>query len=265
MAVMIVSASIPFSLASASIVCINGFCIVTLGLKLHFQAAARNPSQRQPVHTLPRSLEEHDRVSRGSPLDAAQTPLERLLVVHRLAHHDLREAAGEPPVVVLAAQRPIESRRRNLERVRGGQRVLDVEDDAHLAVHLLAILDADALLGRGRRPRPVDEHAHYLPLRFPAAHDVPHFETVRPRDTLSNRADVLQRLHSSAGRLKPAQYPQIKKVGTSPLGDFLRVAAVKNITRWRFASGSPPGLYLLVPSHATRGLTARPARPTRGL
>src|SRR5258708_1463386 len=130
MAVMIVSASIPFSLASASIVCINGFCIVTLGLKLHFQAAARNPSHRQPVHTLPRTRAEHD-----------------------------------------------------------------------------------------------------APPRFAAAHDLPHFETVRPRDMLSNRADVLQPLHSSGGHLKPAQYPQIKKVGTSPLGDFLRVAAVKNITR----------------------------------
>jgi hypothetical protein len=29
MAVMIVSGSIPFSLASASIVCINGFCIIS--------------------------------------------------------------------------------------------------------------------------------------------------------------------------------------------------------------------------------------------
>ena len=104
-------------------------------------------AMRQAVHT---SLGSSSRTAVS--VDPAKPSLERLLVVHGLADDDLREPAGEPPVVVRAAQRPIESRRRNLERVREGQRVLHVEDGADLAAHLLAILDADAFLGVAAGP-----------------------------------------------------------------------------------------------------------------
>src|SRR3954468_2282038 len=135
MAVMIVSASMPFSLASASIVCINGFCICLS--EFNFQTPAGDQRQRQPMHPSPRSFEQDDVSYSGRALfHSAKPPLERLLVVDRLAHDDLREPAGEPPVVVGAAKRPIEPRRRNLEGVGGGQWILDVEDRAHLAVHL---------------------------------------------------------------------------------------------------------------------------------
>src|SRR5688500_6324923 len=104
-AVMIVSASIPFSLASASIVCINGFCIC-MSLEFHFEPGPRNQPHRQPVHATVGRLEQHVGI-----LDAAQPSFERLLPVHRLAHHELGEPSRDPPVVVGAAKRPIESRR----------------------------------------------------------------------------------------------------------------------------------------------------------
>ena len=63
-----------------------------------------------------------------------------------------------------AAQRPIQSRARKPPACRSErQRVLDVENRAHLAVDLLAVLDADAVLRRRRRPRPVDEDPHHVP------------------------------------------------------------------------------------------------------
>jgi hypothetical protein len=52
----------------------------------------------------------------------------------------------------------------NFERIREGERVLNVENRAHLAVDLLAVFDADALFRRRRRARPVDEHADDMPL-----------------------------------------------------------------------------------------------------
>src|SRR5258705_278426 len=100
MAVMIVSASIPFSLASASIVCINGFCIIFPGQKPPPEPRPGNQLHGQPVHASSGSLEQH-----GGVLAAAQPSFERLLVVARLAAPDLRGPPGEPPVVVLSAQR----------------------------------------------------------------------------------------------------------------------------------------------------------------
>src|SRR5688500_10503264 len=118
---MMVSGSMPFSLASASIVCINGFCMLPItssfhckrateprrhgaslfgspclrasvarDSKLDFQPAARNESQRQPVHSSVRRLEQH-----VAALHPAEPPFERLLVVHRLPDDHLGEPAGE--------------------------------------------------------------------------------------------------------------------------------------------------------------------------
>src|SRR5687768_6981855 len=102
MAVMIVSGSMPFSLARASIVCISGFCIFS---EFHFQPAARNEAQRQAVHPVVGGLEQHRVV-----LDPTQAPFERLLVVHGLAHNDLCQAARETSIVVDMPQWPVESR-----------------------------------------------------------------------------------------------------------------------------------------------------------
>ena len=59
------------------------------------------------------------------------------------------------------------------------QRILDVEDGADLAAHLRAVLDADALLWRGRRPRPVDETRITWPLD---SRRLTMSQTSRPRD-----------------------------------------------------------------------------------
>src|SRR5262245_12175157 len=108
---MIVSASMPFSLASASIVCINGFCIVVTStgqkpdsaygfLELHFEASPCDQSQRQPVSPSIWRFEQHLVL-----IDAVQAAFKRFLVVHRLAHHDLRQPSGESPVVIHVPQR----------------------------------------------------------------------------------------------------------------------------------------------------------------
>jgi hypothetical protein len=142
------------------------------------------------VNAAIRRLEQH-----VSVVDASQPPLERLLSVHRLAHHQLGEPAGKPAVVVGAAKRPIESRRRNLERVREGERILDVEDRAHLAVDLLAIDDADALFRGRRRSRAIDEHTNDVARRFAAALDVPDGQPARRGYAFGNCPNVLQGLH----------------------------------------------------------------------
>ena len=41
--------------------------------------------------------------------DAAQSPADERLTIHRLAHDDLGAAAGEAPIIVDHAQRPVQS------------------------------------------------------------------------------------------------------------------------------------------------------------
>src|SRR6266850_3167384 len=123
MAVTMVSASMPFSLASASIVCISGFCIIVVpttatstghrdteaqrntfsnlrvsvslwlvSSKFHFQPAARDQLHRQPVRSPLGTFQQHGGLSRAVVVHAAQPAFKRLLVVHRFAQDDLREA-----------------------------------------------------------------------------------------------------------------------------------------------------------------------------
>src|SRR5258705_9009159 len=116
MAVTMVSASMPFSLASASIVCINGFCIVVVptaaSSKLNFQSAARDQPHRQPVHACLRTFKQHDRLVSCVSLHTAQPSLKRLLVVNRFTDDDFGEAAGKPPVILRAAQRAVQPKGR---------------------------------------------------------------------------------------------------------------------------------------------------------
>src|SRR5262245_57434338 len=101
-------------------------------------------------------------------VEAAELSLEVPLAVDPLAHHDLRLAAGEPAEVVGPPERPVETRRRDLQRVRRGHDVLDVEDRAELAADVRAIVHADAVCRRGRRPRAIDLHAQHHAGRFTA-------------------------------------------------------------------------------------------------
>src|SRR5262245_7094912 len=95
---MIVSASMPFSLASASIVCISGFCMFFL--KLHLEPAARDEAQREPVNPFVRRLEQHGVALRAAAVDAAQAPVERFLIVDRLPDDNLRAPSAEARVIV---------------------------------------------------------------------------------------------------------------------------------------------------------------------
>ena len=88
-------------------------------------------------------------------LDAGQPAGEMRLAVDRLARHDLRQPADEPPVVGFAAQRPIQPRRRHFEGVARAepcrQFVLDVEQRAEVLADPLAVFDADRFRGRVAR------------------------------------------------------------------------------------------------------------------
>src|SRR6185436_11798856 len=112
MALMTTSGSMPFSLASASIVCCSGFDMSyafsrqpRLPLELHFQVRPCDHADRHAVRPSIIPVDEHV----GS-LDAAEPTLEKPLAVHTLAHDDLRAAAGEAAVVVELPQRTIEPR-----------------------------------------------------------------------------------------------------------------------------------------------------------
>src|SRR6187455_869187 len=105
MAVMIVSASMPFSLARASIVCINGFCMSSFSpsfvsparSELHLEPPTRNQVQREPMQPTVRRLEQHVAV-----LHSPQPPFERLLVVDRLLDHQLGQPSREALVIAHA-------------------------------------------------------------------------------------------------------------------------------------------------------------------
>src|SRR5439155_18348486 len=170
MALITTSGSMPFSLASASIVCCSGFDIL-YPLELHLEIRARDRTERHAVRLPVLAVDQH-----VAALDATEPPPEESLAVDPLAHHDLRDAPGEAAVVVRAAQRAIQPRRRNLERIGGRHDVLDVENRAHLAADVRAVLDAHALLRRRRRPGPVDLHPEHHARRFAPELDVEDLE-----------------------------------------------------------------------------------------
>ena len=152
MALMTTSGSMPFSLASASIVCCNGFDI-------SLQLSARTPLPDSPVnaqrHVMPPSIVGVD--EDVSAVDAAEGSFEERLPVHRFAHHQLGAPATEAPVISGMAEWSIEPRRRDFQRVRRRHHVLDVEHRAQIAADPGAIVDADAVLavaaGPGRSSR----------------------------------------------------------------------------------------------------------------
>src|SRR5262245_19400324 len=198
MAVMIMSGSIPFSLASASIVCINGFCIVVAikyvshgsSSKFHVQAAARNQVQWQPMYPPLRSFEQHVRV-----FDPPQPALERVLVVHSLSNDDLCAPPLEALVIGGIPQRPIQPRRRHLKRVRKGERVFHVENRTDLAVDLLAVVDADAFLRGSRRSWSIDDYAYDVTGCLTPALDVPDGQAARSSHPFGDCPDLRQRFH----------------------------------------------------------------------
>src|SRR6185295_19562420 len=110
MALMTTSGSMPFSFASASMVCCNGFdmCCFRLSargfqLELHFQVRPCNQVHRHSVRPSIVGFDEHFRA-----VEAAEPPLEKPLTVDALAHHHFGASAREATVVVGPPQRPIQ-------------------------------------------------------------------------------------------------------------------------------------------------------------
>src|SRR5215208_4990986 len=192
MAVMITSGSMPFSLASASIVCCSGLVVICL-LELHVEPGPLDVIERDPVPFLSLGLEDH-----RSVFEAADPSSERGLPVDRFVHHDLGGAPGEALVIARLTQGPIEAGRRHLEGVRTVERVLDVENDADLAAHHRAILDADAVLGSAGWTRLVDEDSDDPARGFATQLDVEQLEAVRLDHSIGHRPDQLDRLHPFA-------------------------------------------------------------------
>src|SRR5262245_57108865 len=109
-AVMITCGSTPFSFDSASMVCCSGLLITS---KFHFQMRPRDVGQGHAMPPAVAGIDEH-----LVGVNAGETPFEVRLSIHRLTHHDLRVPAREPNVVADLPERPVEPRRRNLERIR---------------------------------------------------------------------------------------------------------------------------------------------------
>src|SRR5580765_6896368 len=109
MALMTTSGSIPFSLASASMVCCRGFDIVNSGdvcppvSKFHFQMGPRNHSERNPMPPTIVALDQ-DVVA----VHAREHPLEERLALDSLTHDQLCAAARESPIVVGMTEGQIE-------------------------------------------------------------------------------------------------------------------------------------------------------------
>src|SRR4051812_14664733 len=101
MALMTTSGSMPFSLASASMVCCRGSTL----LEVHFQIRSRNHVKRHAMRAPVFAFDDDVPV-----VHAAQLPLEVALAVDLLAHHQLRAPSREPLVVFGARQRAIEAR-----------------------------------------------------------------------------------------------------------------------------------------------------------
>src|SRR5262245_56268034 len=129
---MTTSGSIPFSLASASIVCCRGFDIFDshppakrAASELHFQICASDNPDPDPM-TLSAGVLDHD--DRVSPVvvEPDQPSTQERLAIDRFLHDQLRLPSREPAIVGDIPKWPIEARRRYLERVRHRDDLLDV-------------------------------------------------------------------------------------------------------------------------------------------
>src|SRR4029450_2340829 len=173
-------------------------------------------------------------------LQPGEAALEEPLAVHLLPHHDLGATPGKPPVILDAPERPIQSRRRDLQGVRARYDVLDVENRAQIATDMGAIVDADALAGVGGRPRPVDEHSEHHALALTTGLHVENPQAVARCHAGRRLPDLLENVRAAhfsrtltysvrpssdvrSAQLQPDHGPETKKVGTCPLGSSPRL------------------------------------------
>src|SRR6266436_2840776 len=124
-------------------------------------------------HTLTVDLErDAGIVNRQELAGVAPAPGARLAQLHE------HPRADEAPEVRLGAQQPVKTRRRHLEGVGAGDRVLDIQQRRHLAAHPLAVLQCDA-------PVPIDVQPQH---RAPVTGDVLELHQLEPQP-LEQRLD----------------------------------------------------------------------------
>jgi len=154
------------------------------------------------------------------------------LSVNGSTGHDFREPSPEAPVIRFVPQRPIQSWRRNLQRIRLGKLlaqliVFDVEQGAQILADALAVGHTDIVFGNLGGPRrtraaistvpllwirrrtcgPVDHDAQDDAERFTPELHVEYLEAVAARDPFGRRADPCQ----FSARRKNA--PETQRVG----------------------------------------------------
>src|SRR5581483_11597242 len=112
------------------------------------------------------------------------------LTVDRLPHHDLRATSREARVIVESPQRAVQTRRRNFEGVAGRYHILDVENRAQIATDMRAVLDADALFGRRRRPRSIDLDPQDHPRAFAPVLHIEDLEAITGRNARGDATNL---------------------------------------------------------------------------
>ena len=113
--------------------------------ELNLKAASCDERQRYPART-PTSFD-HDHVV----LDTRDPPGHIRLAIDGFGRDNLSQPAGEPTVIPEMTKWPVEAWRRNLQYVGLVNRILGVEDRAHILAHPAAIGNADRVL---RKPWP---------------------------------------------------------------------------------------------------------------
>ena len=138
-------------------------------------------------------------------VDTAERAPEEALAAHFFAHHDLRAASSEPPIIVRTAERTIEPWRRNLQRIGRRHHVLHVENRAQIAADASAILHADALFRRRSGAGPVNSNPQHHPGRLAAELHLEDFQAVPGSHTgrrVPHPTDHVSSCHRSALKQK---------------------------------------------------------------
>src|SRR5437867_6453822 len=182
MALITVSGSMPFSFARASIVCCSGFDIFPY-LKLHLEIRPRNRVHRNAVALVILAVDNHVPI-----VDAAERTAQERLPVDRLTSDHLRQASGKTPVIVRRSQRSVESGGRHFQDIRRGNDLFHVEDRAHLAADVGAVLNADALFRSGQGARSIDLNAEDHSTGLAAELDVEDLDAVPGRHAAGYRS-----------------------------------------------------------------------------
>ena len=228
-AVTMTCGSMPFSLAIASMCCINGLvviCLGTLRIPPPKRPRANDVVQADPRKPFPSAFQ-HERVVFHAP----EAPFEMHLAVDGLANDHLGHPPAEPFVVAAAAQRAFQAGRRNLEGIGAIQRILDVENRAQILAHALAVCDPDAVVQRLDHDPALGIHwaagraspaAPSRPARagyWRSKISSPHERATRSAASriVPDRASSFSRCRNRVAQTRKGS-PKTKKVGTGPLG-----------------------------------------------